>query len=112
MADMPPILSTEMQHFRSVNTAIFIQNIFHNFALILQGFLSGFALFHTIMAFSFSDVASLVKGYSQMAAPMRAAFYFCFVISAIDAMDRQVRFCLFLMEFCLDLKLAELGVKH
>jgi hypothetical protein len=105
MADMPPILSTEMQHYQSVGTAIFIQSIFHNFALILQGlpslticfqfrpppilgFLSGFALFHTIMAFSFTDVASLVKGYSHMAAPMHAAFYFCFVISAIDAMDR------------------------
>ncbi|KAI6176846.1 hypothetical protein M3Y97_00842900 [Aphelenchoides bicaudatus] len=88
MSEMPPILPTDMQHYRSVNTAIFIQSVFHNFALILQGFLSGFALFHTVMAFSFADVASLVKGYSHMAAPMHAAFYFCFVISAIDAMDR------------------------
>lgn len=37
MADMPQMLPTEMQHYRSVNTAIFIQGIFHNFALILQG---------------------------------------------------------------------------
>jgi hypothetical protein len=34
------------------------------------------------------DVVSLVKGYQYMAAPMHATFYFCFVISAIDAMDR------------------------
>jgi hypothetical protein len=78
----------EMHYYRSVSTAIFIQNIFHNVALILQGFLSGFSLFHTIMAFGFVDIVLLVKDYQYLSAPIHATFYFCFVISAIDAMDR------------------------
>jgi hypothetical protein len=63
-----------------------------------SGFLSGLTTFHAIVAFVFTDVIALVKGYQHMAAPMHAIFYFCFVISAIDAMDRYSgRFVLILI---------------
>ncbi|KAI6188257.1 Transmembrane protein [Aphelenchoides besseyi] len=88
MSEIPPLTSAEMQHYRSVSTAISIQTVFHNFALVLQGLLSGLAVFHSIVAFVFTDINAMTKEYKQMAAPMHAVFYFCFVVTAIGAMDR------------------------
>uniref|UniRef100_A0A915DPU4 Transmembrane protein n=1 Tax=Ditylenchus dipsaci TaxID=166011 RepID=A0A915DPU4_9BILA len=78
----------QLQYYLAVNSAIFVQNCFHNFSLIIQGFLSGLAVGHAFFAFVFADPDVLIRGYQWMAVPAQSLFYFCYAISALDALDR------------------------
>ncbi|KAI1732598.1 protein kinase domain-containing protein [Ditylenchus destructor] len=76
------------QYYGDVTIAVTVQNTFHNFSLVIQGFLSGLAVGHALFAFVFVDPEVLVGAYKWMAVPSQSLFYFCYVVSAVDALDR------------------------
>ncbi|KAM3725674.1 Transmembrane protein [Dirofilaria immitis] len=72
----------------SIQSALTVQVAFHNVSLIIQGFLSGFGIFHAIFAFALVDIDILQKNYAWLAMSIQATFYACFAISTIAALDR------------------------
>ncbi|MCP9265719.1 BMA-JBTS-14 [Dirofilaria immitis] len=97
----------------SIQSALTVQVAFHNVSLIIQGFLSGFGIFHAIFAFALVDIVNftslfcfyfmlalgfdflrscpqdiLQKNYAWLAMSIQATFYACFAISTIAALDR------------------------
>ncbi|KAI1726111.1 protein kinase domain-containing protein [Ditylenchus destructor] len=75
-------------YYGDVTIAVTVQNTFHNFSLVIQGFLSGLAVGHALFAFVFVDPEVLAGAYKWMAVPSQSMFYFCYAVSAVDALDR------------------------
>uniref|UniRef100_A0A914E9H9 Uncharacterized protein n=1 Tax=Acrobeloides nanus TaxID=290746 RepID=A0A914E9H9_9BILA len=123
--DKPTKPHLNEQYLVGVKFAIVVQTMFHNFSMVLQGFLSGLSVGHAVFAFVFAEPPTekciiknpfqktflqffsisfqkivffltsnspkkdvLVRGYQWMAIPVQAAFYVCYTISAITALDR------------------------
>ncbi|GMT06875.1 hypothetical protein PENTCL1PPCAC_29049, partial [Pristionchus entomophagus] len=78
----------ETAALKSVTHAIAFQTALNLFSLMLQGFLSGLAVAHTVFAYVFADRELLLRGYRWMSLPVHATFMVCFILGIMAAADR------------------------
>lgn len=63
----PEIATLLRQYFGSVMTAVIIQMLLHNIALVLQGLLAGLACGHCVFAFVFAEPVRSFKIFVYLA---------------------------------------------